>query len=67
MKEVAEIASKINHEDIEKVTSILIETKKEGGNIMVERILRGMAGVFTIRSIVLAYLHNPDWLFFTAG
>jgi hypothetical protein len=31
-----------------------------------ERILRGMAGVFILLSLGLARWHSPYWLFFTA-
>jgi len=31
----------------------------------VERWLRGIAGVFVLASVLLAYYHSPYWLFFT--
>ena len=31
----------------------------------VERILRGIAGFFTLLSILLAHYHSPYWLLFT--
>jgi len=33
---------------------------------MIERILRGMAGVFILLSLVLAWAVSPVWLWFTA-
>lgn len=30
-----------------------------------ERALRGIAGVFILASLALAYLHSSKWLFFT--
>ncbi len=32
----------------------------------VERALRGIAGTFVIGSVMLAWLHDPRWLFFTS-
>ncbi|UCG47574.1 MAG: DUF2892 domain-containing protein [Phycisphaerales bacterium] len=32
----------------------------------VERYLRGIAGTFVLVSVLLARLHSPYWLFFTA-
>lgn len=32
----------------------------------VERTLRGMAGFFTLLSLILAHYHSPNWLWFTA-
>jgi hypothetical protein len=31
-----------------------------------ERLLRAIAGVFVLGSVLLAYYHSPYWLFFTA-
>ena len=31
----------------------------------VERVLRGIAGLFVIVSALLAHYHSPYWLFFT--
>jgi hypothetical protein len=33
---------------------------------MLERYLRGIAGVIIIVSVLLAYYHSPYWLLFTA-
>lgn len=33
---------------------------------MAERIVRGMAGVFVLLSLILAHFHSPYWLWFTA-
>jgi hypothetical protein len=33
---------------------------------MLERYLRGIAGVIIILSVLLAYYHSPYWLLFTA-
>ncbi len=33
---------------------------------MVERIVRGMAGFMVLASLLLAYYHNPNWLWLTA-
>lgn len=33
---------------------------------MMERWLRGIAGVFVLVSLGLAYLHSPKWLILTA-
>jgi hypothetical protein len=33
---------------------------------MIQRILRGMAGLFILLSLVLAYYVSPMWLWFTA-
>lgn len=32
---------------------------------MLERILRGMAGVMVLASLGLAYIHSPKWLILT--
>ncbi|WP_319471580.1 DUF2892 domain-containing protein [uncultured Pseudodesulfovibrio sp.] len=32
----------------------------------IERILRGMAGFFVLVSLLLAYFHSQNWLWFTA-
>jgi hypothetical protein len=32
----------------------------------VEKLLRGIAGAFTLLSLALAHYHSPYWLFFTA-
>ena len=32
--------------------------------MMVDRILRGVAGVFVLLSAVLAHFHSPHWLWF---
>ncbi len=32
----------------------------------IERILRGIAGFFTLLSVLLAHYHSPYWLLFTA-
>lgn len=32
----------------------------------IERALRGIAGTFILLSVLLAVLHNPAWLWFTA-
>ncbi|QGY38889.1 DUF2892 domain-containing protein [Pseudodesulfovibrio cashew] len=34
--------------------------------MMIERIVRGMAGFFILLSLTLAYFHSPYWLWFTA-
>jgi hypothetical protein len=31
----------------------------------VERYLRGIAGILTLSSAILAHVHSPNWLFFT--
>jgi hypothetical protein len=31
----------------------------------VERALRGIAGTFVLASVVLAFFHSPNWLYFT--
>lgn len=33
---------------------------------MMEKALRGIAGFFVLLSLVLAHLHSPYWLLFTA-
>ena len=39
---------------------------QKGEVIMIERILRGMAGFFILLSLVLAHYVSPEWLWFTA-
>lgn len=34
-------------------------------NLKIERLLRGIAGVFLILSIILMKTHNPNWIWFT--
>jgi len=34
--------------------------------MMVERVLRGMAGFLILASLLLAYFHSPYWLWATA-
>ena len=33
--------------------------------MMIERVLRGIAGFFILASVLLAYYHSPYWLLFT--
>ena len=32
----------------------------------IERLLRGIAGIFILVTVILAHYHSPYWLFFTA-
>jgi hypothetical protein len=35
-------------------------------NMKMEQYIRAIAGSFVLLSVLLAYLHSPYWLFFTA-
>jgi len=39
---------------------------KEISTMTVNRYLRMIAGFFVMMSVALAYLHSPNWLYFTA-
>ncbi len=54
------------HFGLETSNLLVIKNSDEGGKMVIERMVLAFAGSFILISLVLAQLHSPYWLLFTA-